>query len=246
MILRLYVSLLPALILSACATINNTSVDYFRIDTVPQGAKVTTTLGTGCAATPCAIPAPRTSRFIATVDHDGFQTAEIFIDNSPRRGSFAGNMTSTAATMSAATVGISAFAAGMVNVFGFGTTIVPTSTVLASAASPMIAVTGGMLLIDASSGANRNLFPNPVVLGLAPEGTETNIDPLVAIYKSELDAESAATLACASKKLKTKSGKLACENARETYSANKNLRKATLKTLYEKSQTIMDSQKHTD
>jgi len=74
-----------AIMLSACSTVNRGASDHFRIDTVPQGATVTTsvidmskkkrrknqygryqdknvvTAYHGCAPTPCAIKLPRQS-----------------------------------------------------------------------------------------------------------------------------------------------------------------------------------------
>jgi len=80
-----------------CATIIRGTSEDFKINTLPIGAKVTTTLETaqsvkarkddpslapiyyGCTATPCAIKVPRRSTFIARVEKDGFQTGRIIV-----------------------------------------------------------------------------------------------------------------------------------------------------------------------
>lgn len=62
---------------SGCATITRgTSTDWV-IDTFPQGARVTTSNGHECAATPCALRMPRESTFTATVTLDGYQTETV-------------------------------------------------------------------------------------------------------------------------------------------------------------------------
>ena len=60
-----------------------------------------------------------------------------------------------------------------------------TSGAIVAAVPPALAVTGGMMLVDAASGANKNFFPNPVVLKLAPVGTPVKTDPLVAIHNEK-------------------------------------------------------------
>lgn len=243
--------------LPACATVNNSSVDHFRIDSVPQGAKVTTTIKTGsvktaqgyetqylgCDATPCALRLPRQSKFIATVTHPGYEPAEIYIGNSSSAGAFAGDMAATTATVagvaasSAATSAVlltataeitSIILTSYANVASFGaipvsSTVVPatsTSSAMAAAVPPALAVTGGMLLIDAASGANKNLFPNPVVLGLVPEGGLSKVDPFVVLYKEELRLTDLTAETCASGPLRDKARKDSCK---ETKLALKNI-----------------------
>ena len=117
---------LIGLILSGCATVNRGATDYFRIDTVPQGAKATTSLETsaslkareknkdilpvykGCDPTPCSIPLPRRSEFIITLEQDGYETAEMYITNSSNSGSFTANMAATTITSAGATTATAA------------------------------------------------------------------------------------------------------------------------------------------
>ena len=249
--LRIVIFILICLCLPACATVNHGASDHFRIDSAPQGAKVVTTLETrdskrrragnpklkkefiGCEPTPCSIKLSRHSRFIAAIEHPGYERAEIFIDSTSKQGSFAGSMAMTTATVTGGAVlgaataaALSAFAAqigaamvsvtlnvasyGLINVPVSSVTVATTSTSSAAAAAvpPALAVTGGMLLIDAASGANKNLFPNPVVLGLAPDGAEVIIDPFVVLFRKELDAQDNVDLIC-----DTNSGK-ECRTAR--------------------------------
>jgi len=237
---------LTGLILSSCATVNRGSTDYFRIDTVPQGAKATTSIETsasktarikdrnippiyeGCEPTPCSIALPRRSEFIITLEHPEYENAEMFITNSSSTASFRANMAATTATVAgttAATAGAvaagSALATGLATITGtvlggtigasasiatFGlipaqtaistgaslfTSSIPaattTSSALSAAVPPALAVTGGMLLTDVATGANVNLFPNPVVLQMAPKGTPIKVDPNVKPFKNILN-----------------------------------------------------------
>jgi len=63
------------------------------------------------------------------------------------------------------------------------------ATALAGVTSGVLAATtaGTATLGTLGSGANINLYPNPVVLELAPNGVPSKIDPNVAIFKAELE-----------------------------------------------------------
>ena len=193
--------ILTACISTGCATVNRGTDDHFRIDTVPQGAKITTSIETpeskrnrrknknitpeyeGCNPTPCAIQLPRKSEFTFTVEHVGYEPVEMFITSSKKRGSF----TATTAATTASTTGITA--AGIVSLtpiftgFGSGVSSVLTPALATSAVPPVLAATGASLLVDAGTGANHNLFPNPVVLELTSEGQPVKTDPAVILFK---------------------------------------------------------------
>jgi len=238
-VFRLIVLLiLAACISTGCATVNRGADDHFRIDTVPQGAKITTSIETskskrkrrknkniapeykGCNPTPCAIQLSRHSEFTFTAEHAGYEPVEMYITSSHKRGSFTANTAATAATtagtvattaaigagISAATTGLAtglgaglgaSFTFGLIPVetavsagFAAGASSVPSAgAIAASAVPPALAVTGTMLLIDAGTGANRNLYPNPVVLELAPTGTAVKYDPAVNLFQEEKAAE---------------------------------------------------------
>lgn len=198
--------------LSACSTIKRTPRTHFRIDTVPQGARIMTSVETsqsasrrfndptlaptyiGCDSTPCAIKLPRYKEFIVRIEHDGYESAEIFIDSSTNQGVLASSIGTTTTVASASTAFMAAYAYGMTSTFG--------GSAAASAAAanaiiaPAFAITGGAFLIDATTSANKNFFPNPVILGLAPKGTPVRVDPLAVLFKRELEAEENYRLAC--------------------------------------------------
>lgn len=225
----------PTLIwLSACATVNHGSHDYFRVDSVPQGATVTTSLETpqskarrqnkdtpneylGCSPTPCAIKAPRTSKFIATIELEGYESVEIFIDSSTKQGALVTNAAVTSGTMAGVTVAGAATSAavltplvqvGTLTVSSVGSAVtggliqptvgagVSTSSQVGVIAPPMIAVAGGMILTDIATGANMNLFPNPVVIGLPKKGTQKKVDPMVPLFREELKYRDMADRTC--------------------------------------------------
>lgn len=197
-----------AQLLSACATVSRSTIDHFRIDTVPQGASVVTSIETdesrlarrkkpetapvylGCASTPCAIPLPRRSEFIATITHDGFEPTKVGIGYSRKRGAMAGNV----ADIAGSTAGGAAFGAmtgTLVNQFakvlsqGINPTgVVADVTIAGAGAGTVIGLTG--VAVDAVSGANLNLYPNPVILKLAPEGAPILIDPNVKIIEEKI------------------------------------------------------------
>ena len=64
--------------------------------------------------------------------------------------------------------------------------VATTSSVLSAAIPPALMVTGGMLLTDVATGANVNIFPNPVVLQLAPKGSPIKVDPNVEPFRNIL------------------------------------------------------------
>lgn len=225
-------TLITAYILTGCATVNRGTHDHFRIDTVPQGARIITSIETNesirkrrknktitaqyheCNPTPCAIKLGRLSEFTFTVENDGYEPVEMYITNSHKKGSFTANTASAVATTAGTTIGAAAVTAPLVagtlgvtgatlgatsSVFTFGlipveaavstgftagaSAVPSTASLVAGAIPPALALTGGMLLIDAGTGANRNFYPNPVVLELTPKGLPVRYDPAVKIFK---------------------------------------------------------------
>ncbi len=67
------------LCLPACATITRGSSQEFTVESTPPGARVSTSNGFQCDATPCTFRMPRKDEFRATVSLDGYatQTHEI-------------------------------------------------------------------------------------------------------------------------------------------------------------------------
>ena len=67
--------------MSACATVERGSNDEWRVITDPSGARVETSNGHFCAATPCEIRMARRSTFIATVTLPGYKTETYVVKN---------------------------------------------------------------------------------------------------------------------------------------------------------------------
>ena len=234
----LFLISLAGLILSGCATVNRGATDYFRIDTVPQGAKATTSIETsaslkaraknndippvykGCDPTPCSIALPRRSEFIITLEQDGYEDAQMYITSSTSSASFTANM-AAAATTTATTATATAFiVAPVFSAITFG--VVPASTfgtaLLSSAVPPLLVANGGMLLVDTATGANENLFPNPVVLQLAPKGTPIKVDPNVAPFRNILDIKDKRDYYCNSSQKSKPENQDKCQNLKTEYS----------------------------
>jgi len=180
-----------------------TSIETLKSQADRRRGKTKTPIYEGCSPTPCAIQLPRRSEFIVKIKHEGYEPTEMFVTHSSKKGSLTANMAATTTTVAGTTaVGVGTYLATEAVFVGIGNAFVTafggngavftgtsTSTAASAAAGPALAVTGGMLLFDAASGANQNLFPNPVVLELAPIGTPTRKDPLVPLYWEKATAE---------------------------------------------------------
>ncbi|MEP6342449.1 MAG: hypothetical protein ABJ275_03965 [Maricaulaceae bacterium] len=143
--------------------------------TDPPGARVTTSLETkdsvkarkkspdldpvyyGCDSTPCEIKVPRRSKFIARVEHDGFEPARIIVRSKAGLGNTAADSTvTTAASSSVLLPAVSGTGVA-------GATLAASLTTMGFA-TPLLAT-------DALSGSLLSLYPNPVSLKLHPVGT---------------------------------------------------------------------------
>ncbi|MBR7620810.1 PEGA domain-containing protein [Phenylobacterium sp. 20VBR1] len=63
-----------ALSSTACATVTRGSTEAWTVETDPIGAKVSTTAGFACDATPCTFKMPRKSEFTVTLTKPGYKT----------------------------------------------------------------------------------------------------------------------------------------------------------------------------
>lgn len=79
-----------ALCLPACATITRGSSQEFTVESTPPGARVSTSNGFQCDATPCTFRMPRKDAFRATVSLDGYVTQEHEIGSGISGGGAAG------------------------------------------------------------------------------------------------------------------------------------------------------------
>lgn len=234
-----------AIMLSACSTVNRGSKDHFRIDTVPQGAKVTTSVINNsenkrrknqyssyqdkktkvtyhsCEPTPCAIKLPRRSEFVAKLEHPGYEPVEVFIRSSSLKGGSTSNAAAGLATASGSGFALAGMAASMkalyTSLFTLGTQSVNTSGIAASGAAAGLGVGVGMIAIDVATGANLNLFPNPVVIELPPEGTPSRKDPLIDLYKDMIKAEKISRDICAKGKKERSPDEMTCRSAKTHY-----------------------------
>ena len=78
------------LLLCACASVTRGSTDAWEVSSDPIGAKVETTNGHFCEATPCAIRMSRKSEFVATVTKPGYRPATITVTHKTAKAGAAG------------------------------------------------------------------------------------------------------------------------------------------------------------
>lgn len=79
-----------ALTLPACATVTRGTSQNFTVESTPPGARVSTSTGFECDATPCSFRMPRKPGFTATVSMDGYVTQEIVVESKIGGGGAAG------------------------------------------------------------------------------------------------------------------------------------------------------------
>lgn len=76
--------------LSACATVTRGSSDAWVVNSEPSGAKVETSNGHQCPATPCAIKMSRKSKFTATITKAGYKPASVTVTHKTANAGAAG------------------------------------------------------------------------------------------------------------------------------------------------------------
>jgi len=79
-----------ALSTAACATITRGTNEAWEVQTNPSGARVETSHGYFCEATPCSIRMPRESEFTATVSKPGYETVTVTVTHQTADGGAAG------------------------------------------------------------------------------------------------------------------------------------------------------------
>jgi len=67
--------------LSACATVTRGTTEAFTVESTPPGAKVKTSNGYTCDATPCTWKMARKSEFSVEVSKPGYKTATAQVTN---------------------------------------------------------------------------------------------------------------------------------------------------------------------
>ena len=175
----LLVGLCATTVLPSCATAIRGTNDKLIIETIPDGARVTTDRkmgknedGTiryaGCEATPCTIRMPRRSEFLMTVEKEGYAPYEIGVTNGLKKEALRSNL-ATSGTVGVAMGVTTAVAFAGVASGGTGALVAGGAAVAGITAG---AALGATLLVDGPSGALLNLQPNPIVLEMAPAGTD--------------------------------------------------------------------------
>ncbi len=233
--------LLPAVLmglLGACTTVNRGVTDYLFVDTVPQGARVTISEMTkgkpaDCPSTPCVIPRPRSSEFIVTISHEGHEPFEMLVTHSTQRASLNGTLIGNTMVggLTVATAAAYGAAVGEAITLGFGGS--GASSAAAAGAIPVAGgLVAGMALVDVTSGAGQNLFPNPIVLELAPEGSERSVqvDPRVALFEEQLVLEEKADRVCGHTEARFRSAP--CASVRSDLTAIKRQIREETRTLF--------------
>lgn len=81
---------LAATSLASCASVTRGTTDAWVVNTQPVGAKVETSNGHQCPATPCAITMPRKSEFTATITKSGYKTATVTVTHKTANSGAAG------------------------------------------------------------------------------------------------------------------------------------------------------------
>jgi predicted small secreted protein len=93
--MKVLVVLAVALLVSACGTVTRGSSEDVTFNSAPAGAKVQTSTGLVCQATPCTFSISRKQEFIASFDMDGYEPQQIPVKTEVSGGGaagFAGNV----------------------------------------------------------------------------------------------------------------------------------------------------------
>ena len=65
--------------LGGCATLTRGTQDEVAVVSDPAGARVLTSLGVGCAATPCSLTVARDAVFTVTITKDGYASQTVAV-----------------------------------------------------------------------------------------------------------------------------------------------------------------------
>jgi hypothetical protein len=153
---------------TSCATARRTTVDYLYIITEPAGAQVATSIGQSCIA-PCTLILPRRSDFDVAITLAGYHPFYGHVTHVARRRSGVEPVADSVVGGSAGSIaGLAAAAetgeAGLTLGGGLGLTEAGGAMVVGGAAIGVVVP----ILVDASTGANRNLSPNPIIVRMTP------------------------------------------------------------------------------
>lgn len=178
-------ALCSAFWITSCTTVVKGFNEEFRVETIPAGAAVTSTLtsgarhtANGCEPTPCAFTISRKANFVARIEKPGYHTVRVVVRNSEfvraeidDQQLFADYMTDpafnisdlgTIASIAAVNLNTNSSAAALLSTI-FNTTEL---SLAAFYAGPVVTS------LDASTGSAQNLYPNPVKIVLIPDEIE--------------------------------------------------------------------------
>jgi hypothetical protein len=155
------------LAIGSCATARRTAVDYLYIITEPAGAHVTTSIDQSCTA-PCTLILPRRSDFDVTITLAGYQPFHGHVTHVARRRSAGQAVETVAAGSTGSAIGVVAATetggAGLGLGGSLGLTEAGGAMVIGATAVGIVVP----IMVDASTGANRNLSPNPLIVHMTP------------------------------------------------------------------------------
>ena len=190
-----------AIMLASCATATRGSHTIFKVETVPEGAKVVTdlvykgdpediegakpgeTIYYGCESTPCGIKLPRRSDFNIMILKDGFQpaTTAVFKERNKMQARKSettglGVMATGVAIGGVATVSAVAEATIISELLFPAAATAPAFVILA------MPVAGAVTGVDLASGALIDLRPNPLQLELKPETSTAESEEFISAF----------------------------------------------------------------
>ncbi|MGJ8559310.1 MAG: hypothetical protein ACSHX3_03660 [Litorimonas sp.] len=181
-----------------------------------------------CEETPCAFEIPRTQKGIVRLEKEGFAPAEYFVAPSRYRAGGGVDMGTTTLLTTASSLG-SGLTAGLAtaslaqfslslayaipNVFysalgntGSLTPVVNTPAYATAGTGIGVGIAAGSMLIDMGTAANKNTYPNPVVIGMADAGTDAAEDPFVSTYYDLISKYRQRETLCRSRKKRNEDG----------------------------------------
>ncbi len=88
--MKIWMTIAVALSVSACGTVTRGSNEDVTFNSDPPGAKVQTSTGLVCQATPCTFPISRKQEFIATFELPGHHSQQIEVKTEVSGGGAAG------------------------------------------------------------------------------------------------------------------------------------------------------------
>ena len=183
--------------LPACSTLKNGPTDDLIIYSTPPGATVTLSREKdgepiSCPKTPCTFPVWRRAEFVATVTHPGYEPVELLVTSEPAGRAVAGSVVANTAGTGLVVVGgsavVGAGAGAALTLGAAGGASAGAGALAAAVVPPALGIAAGFIMVDAVSGANRVLVPNPIEVQLVPVGDgEPFVDPRIELFNKRAE-----------------------------------------------------------